>query len=216
MIIEYVGHSCFYITNKEGVRIIIDPYDNTLGLAPVKKEADVVLITHHHYDHDYTDGVSGSYTMIDAVGSHLAHGVKITGLQLPHDPDGGEKRGFVVAYVIETDGMRLLHMGDVGDIPDDKFFAAIGKIDVLMIPVGGTYTIDAQQAVQVIDRMQPNVTIPMHYKTTHLKLDIASVHGFLREVKKEYDVSHLGSHIFEITADNLKKRGRVVLMENSF
>ncbi len=216
MVIEYVGHACFYLTNKNDVRIIIDPYDNTIGLIPVSKEADIALLTHDHYDHNYLDGVHGNYDLIKTPGAHLVRGVKITGTELPHDASGGAERGMVVAYTIETDGMRILHMGDIGIIPPESFFEAAGKIDVLMIPVGGTYTIDAVQAHEIMNRLAPNITIPMHYKTTHLNLDIAPLHGFVTEIKKEYDISRLGSSKFEITADNLKKRDRVLLMENSF
>jgi len=216
MLIEYVGHSCFYIKNKEGVRIIIDPYDNSIGLAPVSREADILLVTHHHYDHDYVDGVRGRYTLIDKPGDYCEQNVVIKGVELPHDASGGSERGKVVAYVIETDGIRILHMGDVGDIPCDDFFASVGKPDILMIPVGGFYTINASQAVQIMERLDANITIPMHYKTTHLKLDISTVHEFIRLVKRHYDVAHLGSSYFDIDAANLKKRGRVLLMENSF
>jgi L-ascorbate metabolism protein UlaG (beta-lactamase superfamily) len=104
----------------------------------------------------------------------------------------------------------------VGGVPEDAFFTQVERVDVLMIPVGGTYTIDAEQAVAVIDRLRPNITIPMHYKTTKLKLQIAPVHGFVKLVKKEYDIAHLGANSFEITAGNPKKRGRVLLMENSY
>lgn len=216
MLIEYVGHSCFYITNREGVRTIIDPYDNSIGLAPVSKEADVLLITHHHFDHDYAAGVRGRYTLIDKPGVYDVNGVHIEGIELPHDDAGGAERGMSTAYLMVTDGIRVLHMGDVGDIPGDDFLGRIGKIDILMIPVGGNYTIDAGQAVQVMDRIDPNITIPMHYKTTHLKLDISSVHEFMRLVQREYDISRMGSSYLEIDAAGLKKRRRVVLLENSF
>lgn len=216
MFIEYVGHSCFYITNKNCTRILIDPYDNSIGLTPVSKETDILLITHHHYDHDYVDGVKGEYTVIDKAGNYNINDVKITGLVVPHDHSEGKKRGLVVAYIIETDGMRILHMGDVGDIPPESFFDSIGHIDLLMIPVGGNYTIDAEEAVRIMDRIEANITIPMHYKTTYLKLDISTVHEFVTLIKRNYDISRLGSNKFEIDAANLKKRGRVLLMENSF
>ncbi|MDL2237112.1 MBL fold metallo-hydrolase [Christensenellaceae bacterium OttesenSCG-928-K19] len=216
MLIEYVGHACFYIVSEEGTRVIIDPYDNSIGLAPVKKEADIVLITHHHFDHDYFAGVSGEYTMMDKAGEQEICGVSIRGRELPHDDANGSKRGMVVAYSIKMDGMRILHMGDVGAMPDDAFFDWAGKVDILMLPIGGTYTVDAEGAVAIMDRINANIIIPMHYKTTHLTLDIESPHHFTKLAKKNYDVSHLGSSKFEITADRLKKRRRVILMENSF
>ncbi len=216
MIIEYVGHACFYLVNKNGVRIIIDPYDSSIGLKPVNKTADIVMVTHNHYNDNFAEGVSGEYELIDEPGAYALCGLKITGTQLPRDGESESKRDSVVAYTIEMDGMRILHLGDINSVPPDSFFLNAGKIDILMIPVGGTYTIDAAQALGIMNRLQPNITIPMHYKTTHLTIDIAPVHNFITTVKKEYDVSHLGSSKFEITADNLKKRDRVLLMENSY
>jgi L-ascorbate metabolism protein UlaG (beta-lactamase superfamily) len=216
MIIEYVGHSCFDIVNKEGVHILTDPYDDSIGLAPVSRKADILLVSHHHYDHDHVAGVGGGYRLFDTPGAHEAKGVKITGFELPHDEEGGAKRGMVVAFLIETDGIRILHMGDVGVMPDGRFFQSAGRVDILMIPIGGTYTVDADGALAIMDKLDPNITIPMHYKTSNLNMDIETAHKFTTLIKKHYDLARLGGSKFEITADNLKKRGRVLLMENSF
>ncbi len=217
MLIEYVGHSCFYLTTKAGVRIIIDPYDNSIGLAAVDKQADIALISHHHFDHGYLGGVHGDFVTVDAPGEYEICGVTLKGVPLFHDEIQGKERGEVVAFTLETDGMRILHMGDVGEIPSQHFFEQAGKIDILMIPVGGVYTVDARQAIDIMERLNPNITIPMHYKTTHLTLPIAPVNEFVMLAKETgYDISRLGESKFEITADNLKKRDRVLLMENSF
>ncbi|WP_066645356.1 MBL fold metallo-hydrolase [Christensenella timonensis] len=217
MLIEWIGHSCFYITTQDGKTIMIDPYDNTIGLKVPEKAPDILLITHDHFDHynhEYVDGLKPGYTLIEKPGDNIVDGVKIRGIELDHDEEGGAQRGKVVAYLIETDGMRLLHMGDVGAMPPDSFFEAIGKIDILMIPVGGTYTVDAKGALNIMDRIHPNITIPMHYLTPGLKLDIAGSHDFLaRAASREYDVSRIGGGLFDITSDNLKKRNRIVVME---
>lgn len=215
MRIEYIGHSCFYFVTRDGTRIIIDPYDNSIGLTPVNREADVALVTHHHFDHDYLDGVHGEYVAIDGPGSREAHGVRITGFELDHDPQGGALRGKVTAYLIEVDGIRLLHMGDVGTMPPDSFFDQIGAIDVLMIPVGGTYTVDAAEAFAICERINPAYVIPMHYKTTRLKLDVAPVNGFVELATSVYDIVRQGS-VLTVERNGRKKHSRVVLMENSF
>ncbi len=213
MLIKYIGHSCFCITTKNGTQILIDPYDNTIGLTPVKETADILLITHNHYDHNYKEGVSGDYTQIDKVGEYSLKDVKITGIKVYHDEEQGNLRGEVVAFLIEADGMRLLHAGDIGTMPNDDFFKKVGKVDILFIPIGGTYTFNAKQALAFMDILKPNMTIPMHYLTPCLNLDIVGVHEFLERAGSEYDKSRLGISTFDITADNLKKRGRIIVLE---
>ncbi len=218
MLIEWIGHSCFYVTTQEGKTIIIDPYDHTIGLKVAQKPADVVLITHDHFDHrnaDYLSALPKESTVIEKEGSYEVCGIKITGIPVFHDEEQGTLRGTVVTYIIEVDGMRLLHMGDVGEMPAPSYFEKLGKIDILMIPVGGYYTVDAKGALNIMDTVHANITIPMHYLTGTLNLtELASAHDFLaRAASREYDVSRLGGGLFEITADNLKKRNRIVVME---
>lgn len=214
MLIRWIGHSCFYIVNDEGVRILTDPYDNTIGLAPVNEETDILLVSHDHYDHNYTESVKGDYEIFREPGSYETKGVKITGLSTFHDEEQGALRGRNIAFIIETDGIRLMHSGDLGHIPPDSFFEAAGHIDILMVPVGGTYTLDAKESLNFIDRLTPNITIPMHYQTAGLNLDIGSIHELKkRALSKEYDVAHLGSCDFEISPPKLKKRNRIVIME---
>lgn len=215
MKIRYIGHSCFAIETDAGRRLVIDPYDNSIGLTPVRETADLLLITHHHFDHDYVDGVSGDYVLVDGPGTTEEAGVRVTGIQVPHDAEGGAQRGFVTAYLIEADGRRILHMGDVGTMPDDAFFDQIGRVDVLMIPIGGRYTVDAAGAKAICDRIQPNLVIPMHYKTNRLKVNIAPAAPFITAAKHDYDIQRQGD-VLLLTGSTKKKRGRIILMENSF
>lgn len=218
MLIEWIGHSCFYMTTEAGKTILIDPYEDTIGLKVPEKQADIVLVTHDHFDHRnqaYLDGMPSGSILIEQEGVHEADGVKITGLPVWHDEQQGAQRGKVITYLIEADGMRLLHMGDVGTMPEASYFEQLGKIDILMIPVGGYYTVDAKGALNIMDTIHPNITIPMHYLTGSLTLtELAGSHDFLaRAASREYDVSRLGGGQFEITKDNLKKRNRIVVME---
>lgn len=218
MLIEWIGHSCFYLTTSAGKTIIIDPYGDKIGLCVPEKKADIVLITHDHFDHlnpAYIAALPKESVVIDKEGSYEIDGMKITGLSVYHDEQQGAERGKVVTYLIEADSMRLLHMGDVGAMPAPSYFEEIGKIDILMIPVGGFYTVDSKGALNIMDAIHPNITIPMHYLVPGLTLtELASSHDFLaRAASREYDVSRLGGGLFEITADNLKKRNRIVVME---
>lgn len=216
MRIEYVGHSCFYLVTEDGVRIIIDPYDDSMGLTHVDKEADVALVSHHHFDHCYLDGVRGGYELVDGPGTYDIRGIHVTGLEVPHDDAGGQKRGMVTAYVIEADNVRILHMSDVGAMPPDSFFEELpGRIDVLMIPVGGKYTVDAQGAFEISERLDPSAVIPMHYKTTRLTLDIAPPDKFIQIAHQSFDIQRQGD-VLMVPAGIHKKRGRVIVMENSY
>lgn len=215
MKLRYIGHACFALETDTGTRLVIDPYDPAIGLTPVNETADILLITHDHFDHAYTDGVHGDYERIDAPGTYESHGVKIQGYQLPHDNAQGADRGFVTGYLIEADGLRLLHLGDIGAMPDEDFLSSLGRIDVLMIPVGGLYTVDAQGAFDISERIAPNLIIPMHYKTNRLKMNIAPAVSFVEKAKYNYDIQRQGD-VLLLSGDTKKKRGRIILMENSF
>jgi Predicted Zn-dependent hydrolases of the beta-lactamase fold len=213
MIIKWLGHSCFKITLTDGKSIVIDPFDETVGYRKIDEKADIVLVSHDHFDHSYTKGIKGDYTLINTPGINKIDGIEITGITMDHDDQQGKQRGKVAVNTIEAEGIRIMHMGDIGVVPDESFFANAGKIDVLMIPVGGVYTIDAKAALQIIERLKPNITIPMHYMTEASKIQLKGVHEFTTIAGKEYDISRLGGSSLEITADNLKKRQRIFIMD---
>lgn len=216
MRIEYIGHSCFYIVTNDGVRMIIDPYDDSIGLTHIDREADIVLITHHHFDHDNLGAVRGEYDLIEVPGEWEIDGVRISGYPIPHDHSEGMHRGMVTSYLIEADNSTILHLGDVGGMPPDSFFNALpDQLDVLMVPVGGNYTVNAREALDIASRIDPSAVIPMHYKTNRLKVDIAPPDEFIRIAHGEFDVQRRGNTL-DIPQDIHKKRGRVVVMENSF
>lgn len=216
MRIEYIGHACFYFVTDSGVRVIIDPYDNSLGLTPVSKEADIVLVSHGHHDHNCLDGVRGDYTLVQGPGEFEKDGVRVSGFDIPHDHHGGARRGMVTAYLIEADGASVLHMADVGAMPPQEFFDFLPeRIDVLMIPVGGNYTVDAEEAFEISERISPHAVIPMHYRTTRLKLDVAPVNGFIEIARQGYDIQRQ-LNVLDVPKGVRKKHGRVFVMENSF
>ena len=192
---------------------MIDPFDETVGYGKIDEKADIVLVSHNHFDHSYTKGIKGDYTLVDAPGTYREDGVEITGVSLEHDGQQGKQRGHVTAFTIQAEGIRILHMSDVGAVPGESFFADAGKIDILMIPVGGVYTIDARAALQIMEKLSPNITIPMHYMTEVSKIQLKGVHEFTTLAGKEYDISRLGGSSLEITADNLKKRQRIFIMD---
>ena len=216
MIIKWFGHSCFQLTLKNGKSIVIDPYDKSTGYELVDEKADIVLVSHDHHDHSYVQSIRGEYKLIREAGEYREDCVKITGVSMPHDDQQGARRGRVVVNTIEAEGIRVMHMSDIGCVPDEDFFKNAGRIDILMIPVGGYYTVDAQGALDIIDKMKPNITLPMHYLTSASKIDsIKGVHEFTTLARREYDISRLGGSSLEITADTLKKRQRIVVMDHA-
>lgn len=184
MNIKYFGHSCFLIKSKDA-RIITDPFDEEIGLKLPKLEADIVTVSHDHSDHNNTAGITGDYLTVDWPGEYEKNSVRIRGIAGFHDDQKGEQRGSNTLYRIETEGLRILHCGDLGHIPTDVMLEQIGDIDILMIPVGGHYTIDAKQACQVISKIEPLVVIPMHFGRPELKKEtfesLADVEAFLKE-----------------------------------
>ncbi len=169
MKIRYLGHAAFLITTADGVRIIADPYESggyggAIGYGPITEEADVVTVSHEHGDHNYVIGVPGHPEVIRGPGWHLGKEVPIRGVAAHHDASGGSERGEVTIFVFDIEGMKVCHLGDLGHMLSDKQAAEVGKVDILMVPVGGNYTIDARVATDVCGKLAPKVIIPMHYK----------------------------------------------------
>jgi L-ascorbate metabolism protein UlaG (beta-lactamase superfamily) len=194
MEITYIGHSCFKIKDKT-ITLVIDPYDPKIGYKLPKLSSDVVLTTHDHFDHNYIEGVSDYRLLIDGPGEYEVGGCFIYGKEVSHDEKSGGERGKVTMYLITLDGFNILHVGDLGSELSQEDIEKIPSVDVLMIPVGGKYTIDAEKATKVISALEPSYVIPMHYKTSDLTgiEGLTGVEEFLDEmgvengVKKDVD-----------------------------
>lgn len=167
MEITYIGHSSFKLKGKD-ISLVIDPYDPKVGYKFPKQECDVLLTTHNHFDHHYVEGVSGYRLLIEGPGEYELSDVFINGLQVFHDDKEGADRGRSTIYLIEMDNFTLLHLGDLGHELSKETLEKLPDIDVLFIPVGGKYTINAAVAAKVISSLEPSIVIPMHYKTDDL------------------------------------------------
>ncbi|MDP3697201.1 MAG: MBL fold metallo-hydrolase [Candidatus Taylorbacteria bacterium] len=182
MNISWFGQSCFRIEAKEG-SILIDPFSKEIGLRSPKIKDNIVLVSHHHYDHDNIGEANPEAFLIDGPGEYEKQGISIRGIQSFHDKSGGKERGLNTMYVIKVEDVTICHMGDFGQ---DKFeehqLEEIGDVDILMIPVGGVYTINYKEAVNIISQIEPKIVIPMHYKIKDLKVDIEGPDKFLKEI----------------------------------
>jgi L-ascorbate metabolism protein UlaG (beta-lactamase superfamily) len=151
-----------------------------MGYLLPESEVDLVTVSHSHYDHNNVAALRGTPVVIDTPGVHDVKGLKIEGLPTFHDDAGGTQRGTNLLFAWEMDGVRVCHLGDLGHLLDTRTLQGLGQIDLLLLPVGGVYTLDAERAKQVVDQINPRLVIPMHYKTPVLKLPLAGVDDFLR------------------------------------
>ncbi len=179
MKIRYLGHSCFEITCNSGKKIITDPYRGVGYELPQGLCADIVTVSHGHFDHAYTQGVHARQ-IVDSSAGYADEGVTITGIDSYHDGKQGVLRGNNIIFKINADGVTLCHMGDIGEEYSSALMKKIGEVDILLLPVGGTYTVDAQGAKRYVDGIQPKAVIPMHYRPKDGSLDIADCASFLK------------------------------------
>ena len=179
MHIRYLGHSCFQITSAKGTSIITDPYTGVGYELPMNLSADAVTTSHAHFDHNFTQAIQAE-RVINTLGRHSVADVEILGIASWHDEKQGALRGNNIIYKYNVDGITICHLGDLGEDISTELTERIGKADVLMVPVGGTYTIDALQAKSLVEKVAPKIVIPMHFKGDG-SLDICDLSVFLKE-----------------------------------
>ncbi|WP_340023868.1 MBL fold metallo-hydrolase [Paenibacillus sp. FSL K6-1096] len=184
MRIHWFGHSAFQLVTEQGTVILIDPYGRFLGYRMPSIRADIVAVTHNHKDHSQIHVAEGSYELIDTPGHFHVKGIEIEGISTYHDNVQGAKKGTNTVFVFTVDGLRICHAGDLGHTLSKEQLEQIGKIDVLMIPVGGRVTLDGAGAAAVMKQLQPAIAIPMHYRTKALGVAglffFAGVSSFLK------------------------------------
>jgi L-ascorbate metabolism protein UlaG (beta-lactamase superfamily) len=178
--IKYLAHACFLITAADGTRIITDPYDTTEHFrhGEIHETAEVVTVSHEHFDHNNAAAISGNPVIIRK--SAKVRGIDFTAVPGWHDDAGGQQRGRNTMFCFEVDGIRVGHLGDVGHVLTEAQIAGLGRVDVLLVPVGGFFTIDAAAATEVCRQLNPRVIIPMHFWTEWGLREIAGVGEFLR------------------------------------
>jgi len=188
--ITWAGQACFEISvsvaKDNASTIVIDPFDEKLGLKVPSFTADIVLVTHDHPDHNNLGAIKGKPFVIEYPGEYEKNGVFVQGIDSFHDDAEGKDRGKNTIYVIEAEDMRFCHLGDFGQKQlTDEQLDKIGHVDILMIPVGGNYTISSSEAAKVIGQIEPKIVIPMHYALPKLKVDLDGVEVFLKAMGKK-------------------------------
>ncbi len=182
--LTYLGHSAFLIDN--GLKILVDPYSPGLGYGEIDLEADLVIISHEHEDHNYCPGRCGQVLRGLAPSGEWNRqdldfqGLRIYNVDSYHDAHDGSRLGKNSIFVLEMPGLRIVHLGDLGHRLTEEQRAQIGKVDLLIIPVGGYYTLPVEEVLAVIDHLQPRAVIPVHFRTAHNShTPIGSVEEFI-------------------------------------
>lgn len=206
MEITWLGHSSFLIKDSKGRTLLTDPFDNTVGYEMFNETVDVVTISHHHFDHDYTKEIKGNPKIVDKVGFFHVCDIPIKGIPSYHDKNKGDKRGSNTIYTFQMDNYSFCHLGDLGHSLTVDDIDAIGTVDVLFIPVGGNFTIDGDEAAAITKTINSKIVIPMHYKTPNLNFPIDGVEPFLMSMKNGEKVGSDTLKIEgELTGNNMVK-----------
>jgi L-ascorbate metabolism protein UlaG (beta-lactamase superfamily) len=217
MKIKWYGHSAFRITTAKGTKVIIDPYEDgsyngALAYGKIKDEADIVITSHDHPDHAYIKDLPGKYTHISKEGSYEVQNVKVMTIPTFHDTTAGKERGHNLISLLTADGLSLAHMGDLGHALDALILKKIGHVDIMFLPVGGFFTIDAAAAGEVMNAVRPIITIPMHYKTRKCAFPITPVEDFTQgrnnvRVLKESEIT--------VTKESLPREPEIIVLQHA-
>jgi L-ascorbate metabolism protein UlaG (beta-lactamase superfamily) len=184
MKVKFLGHASFLITSKTGIRIMTDPYkpgcfDGGIKYDPITEEADIVTISHEHDDHNCTD-IRGNPIFVRGTEKQDIKGIEITGTSVFHDESGGTERGENTIFKMKVDGMNIVHLGDLGHPLSDQDVKKIGSVDILFVPIGGYFTIDSELAESTVNKLNPRIVVPMHFKTDKCGFPIAPIDDYIR------------------------------------
>jgi len=211
MNIKWHGQACFSVTGQNGVSIVMDPYNNFLGYKLPELTAHIVTTSHNHNDHNNVKAIKGDFKHFNSAGVFNHKGVEIKGVLTYHDKQGGAIKGENIIYNFHLDGLNICHCGDLGHLLDSRQINEIGKVDILLLPVGGMITLNAAEAVTVLGQLNPSVIIPMHYRTKALGISgiiFGTVDKFIITIN--LNVSYYRD--LEITTENINNfKGIAVL-----
>jgi len=223
MKIKWLGHACFMITSEAGLRIITDPYvtkvtGGNLGYGEINESAEIVTVSHEHFAHNNVAAVGGTPEVVRGIGKFKVKGIEFKGVYSYQDEIGGNKRGSNTMFRFEVDGISICHLGDLGHQLNDKQMSELGRIDILLIPVGGYYSIDAKLATEVCKQLKPKVIIPMHFRIKpegswdrgKWDMNVAGVDEFLEEKES---VTKLNASEVDFRQEELPATTEIMVLE---
>jgi L-ascorbate metabolism protein UlaG (beta-lactamase superfamily) len=214
MKIKWLGHSSFLITSSDNIKIVTDPYTtgNGINYRPVNETADIVTISHMHSDHNNISAVKGVPVVLREKGRHIVKGIEIKAVPVHHDGTLGSQRGENLVFCFKVDTLAVCHAGDLGHTLSPRQIDEIGPVDVLMLPVGGFYTIDARDAAVVARALKAHIVIPMHYKTSKTEYPIAGLQSFLKD---QGNVRQPEAIEIELTRPGLPANTEIIVLKSA-
>ena len=212
MKVKWLGHAAFLITASDGTRVITDPYEpgDRLTYAPISESAQIVTVSHRHGDHNNVDAVKGNPMVVNSLESRKIKGIEIKGIATYHDTDKGAQRGENIIFCVTVDDVRVAHLGDLGHVLSEEQIREVVPVDVLLIPVGGLYTIDGRAASQVAEALVARIVIPMHFRTARCGFPIADAEPFL---KGRANVRKIDGSEVEFTKESLHEATETVVLK---
>jgi len=215
MILRYLGHAAFELKLDDGRTVVFDPYesgayDGALGYGPIEGSYDIAVVSHDHPDHRFEEVTARAAAVWDIAGETEIDGVRITSIPTFHDESGGSERGANLITIIEADGVRVAHLGDLGHAVTKSEAPALEGVDVMIVPVGGHFTMDAATAKAVVEEFSPRIVIPMHYKTGRCGFPIAPVEDFTM-MMGDFDAA--GGSELDLTAGSLPGETKVIVLD---
>ena len=213
MTISWLGQACV-VLKSDSATLVIDPYSpQRVGIPLPSLEAQVLLISHQHEDHNNTNGVKGKPFIINEPGEYDVSGFSIRAIPSFHDEEQGKTRGENLIFLLNAGGFHLAHFGDFGQsVLTPEQLDVLGEIDVAFLPVGGFFTIDGQKAAKIVGQLEPKVVIPMHYQIPGLAVsELAGPEGFFDALGKKPD-RVLDS--WNIKANDLPQEGTALIQLN--
>jgi L-ascorbate metabolism protein UlaG (beta-lactamase superfamily) len=216
MKVKYYGHAAFLVTSDQGTRIITDPYKpgafGAISYGKIPDEGDVVVVSHDHDDHNSSGELAGNPEVIRTSGKRSVHGIEFNGIPTFHDTSSGNERGENIIFSFTVDGITICHLGDLGHALSQDEVEAIGAVDLLLLPVGGFYTIDSEAASEIARRLNPSIVIPMHFKTGKCELPITPVEEFTRGKAR---VKVMDSSEISLDKSDLPKETEIIVLQHA-
>lgn len=210
MRLQWYGHACFLVRSKVGTKVVTDPPEAQVGYALPQDEADVVTCSHQHFDHCAAALVKGNPRVITEPGSYQIKDFQIQGIGTEHDQVHGAERGPNIVFVLEADGVRVCHLGDLGHRLTPEQEAAIGVVDVVLVPAGGVFTMEPDVAAEVAKSLGPSIIVPMHFKTEALSFELGPVEAFTKHFASVHQRDAL--ELSRETLDQVSDRPQVMVL----